>query len=163
MPQPLTPLRTSPGAAPEPAGAPTAPNDRPPSRWSTVLGLGTMALLTAWGMVAFPHQMRHQQRTQLDVSACLAMVNTAVLLDNMTTVPPTALFQSAGVGYGTATVVQRSPSAIGIELPADLAKDNPDLARFYATIPLKRLRHPICPITPDAREAVQRTLAAMYG
>lgn len=110
---------------------------------------------------------KDQQRTMLDASACLAVINSGVLLEGAARVPSTETFAGAQVASNLpvpVTVVQRSDQAIGVELPNDLGKDNQDLVRYYTTVPLAETRHPSCPMTPDAREVVRRTIQAMlYG
>lgn len=155
------------------ASSPTVP----PGRWAklTAYGPGVLLMGVAIGLttaviIHINHDQASNDRTAADASACLAVINTGVLLDNMTAVPSTTMLQGALEGSGAngelpvaVRVVQRSPQAIDVVFPDEVARAQPDLVRFYTNVPFASLAHPGCPMTADARDMVKRTVDAMYN
>jgi|SRR5471032_1923278 len=129
--------------------------------------------VAAWAYNALSQSI-NGDASSVDASACFAVVNARVLLQNVTEVPSTQSLSGALAGVSqtapiSVSVVQRSPSAIGIEFAPNVAKAHPDLARAYANVEMdthrigaQPLAHLPCPSSGAAREKLSEMVAATY-
>lgn len=131
---------------------------------SLLVALGGTAALA---FSALNEQANGVDPVSADASACFAVVNAGVLLENAQEVPSTAILSAALANVSktapvAVAVVRRSSSAIGVEFSPDVAQANPDLVRAYASIDRNRLTHPSCPYSDAARENLSKMVAMTY-
>jgi hypothetical protein len=134
----------------------------------SMLMLGAaMALLSVMAWQKLSAVSNGADEASVDASACFAVVNAGVLLSNVSEVPPTPTLagalknvsKTAPIGV---SVVRRSPTEIGVVLPDDAAKGNPELAQDYQSFTLAQLGHPSCPHSDEARAILSKMIKATY-